>query len=118
MPCSFLFFRPISTAGSETVRFHEKLDLLGLDVTDVYSQLVTVTLWVGLLVLFGWISNLLGRKGAFILYHVVAFFMVLLLFNVLIANQASALTLAITLPVVIHVLGELASQYLPMLPQH
>lgn len=51
------------------------------------------------LVLFGSISNLLGRKGAFILYHAVAFVMVVVLFKVLIANQASAFWLAITLPV-------------------
>jgi MFS family permease len=51
------------------------------------------------LVLFGSISMRLGRKGAFVLYHLVAFAMVLLLFQVLIANNASALVLAITLPV-------------------
>lgn len=51
------------------------------------------------LVLFGSISTRLGRKGAFILYHAVAFGMVLLLFKVLIANGASALILACVLPV-------------------
>ncbi len=51
------------------------------------------------LVLFGTISTWMGRKGAFVFYHVVAFFMMLLLFQVLIANNAPALWLAITLPV-------------------
>ena len=51
------------------------------------------------LLLFGTISNRLGRKGAFILYHVLAFVMVLLLFQVLIANNVAAIWLAITLPV-------------------
>ncbi|MEE3230755.1 MAG: MFS transporter [Planctomycetota bacterium] len=51
------------------------------------------------LVLFGWISNRLGRKGAFILYHAVAFVMMLLLFEVLIANDVGTMWLAITLPV-------------------
>jgi len=50
------------------------------------------------LVFFGAISNKLGRKGAFILYHTVAFFMTLLLFQFLIANGASVLWLAMTLP--------------------
>lgn len=51
------------------------------------------------LVLFGTISNRLGRKGAFIFYHAVAFVMVLILFQVLIARQAPALWIALTLPV-------------------
>ena len=51
------------------------------------------------LILFGTISNRLGRKGAFVLYHTVAFGMVILLFNVLVANNAPALWLALTLPV-------------------
>lgn len=51
------------------------------------------------LVLFGYFSNRLGRRGAFIFYHALAFVMVLLLFKVLIPNNASALVLAITLPV-------------------
>lgn len=51
------------------------------------------------LVLFGTISNRLGRRGAFILYHAVAFFMVLLLFQVLIANQVASLWLALFLPI-------------------
>ena len=50
------------------------------------------------LVFFGAISNKLGRKGAFILYHTVAFFMTVLLFQFLIANGASVLWLAMTLP--------------------
>ncbi|MCA9101947.1 MAG: MFS transporter [Planctomycetales bacterium] len=51
------------------------------------------------LVLFGTISNRMGRKGAFVLYHAVAFVMVLVLFEGLIARGASAIWLAVALPV-------------------
>ena len=51
------------------------------------------------LVLFGWISNKLGRKGAFILYHAMGFLSVILLFKVLVPGGASALTLGLFLPV-------------------
>jgi MFS family permease len=51
------------------------------------------------LVLFGTISNRMGRKGAFILYHAAAFAMVLVLFVGLIPNQASPFWLGVTLPV-------------------
>jgi hypothetical protein len=51
------------------------------------------------LVLFGTISSFLGRRGAFVLYHTVAFVMVLFLFQVLLARGAGVLWLALTLPV-------------------
>ena len=51
------------------------------------------------LVLFGTISTYLGRKGAFVFYHLLAFVMMLLMFQVLLPMQASATVLAITLPV-------------------
>ena len=51
------------------------------------------------LVLFGWFSNRMGRRGAFVFYHVGAMAMVLLLFVVLIPNGASYTTLAIALPI-------------------
>ncbi len=51
------------------------------------------------LVMFGAISNRLGRRGAFIFYHAGAFVMALLLFKVLVPQGASATTLAIALPV-------------------
>ncbi|TWT39817.1 putative sialic acid transporter [Thalassoglobus neptunius] len=51
------------------------------------------------LVLFGAISNRLGRKGAFALYHIVAFIMVVWLFKFLIPQGASATVLAFVLPV-------------------
>lgn len=51
------------------------------------------------LVLFGAISNRLGRRGAFIFYHVVAFLMVFLLYQVLIPRQVSPLALSLALPV-------------------
>ena len=51
------------------------------------------------LVLFGWISNRLGRRGAFVFYHVGAFIMMLVLFKGLLANDASRTALMICLPV-------------------
>lgn len=51
------------------------------------------------LVLFGWISTLLGRKGAFVMYHLVAFVCVLILFQYLIPKQASTVVLAVFLPI-------------------
>lgn len=51
------------------------------------------------LVLFGTISNRLGRRGAFILYHAGAFIMALVMFKVLIPQGASETTLAIALPI-------------------
>jgi len=66
---------------------------------EMLSMLLN-TLGGGLgLVLFGTISNRLGRKGAFIFYHAIAFVMMILLFKVLIPGGASALVLSITLPV-------------------
>ena len=46
-----------------------------------------------------WVTGRLGRKGAFVLYHAVAFVMVIVLFKGLIAGGASAFWLAIALPV-------------------
>jgi hypothetical protein len=40
----------------------------------------------------------MGRKGAFVLYHVLAFAMVLMLYQVLIPWNASTLWLSLTLP--------------------
>ncbi len=51
------------------------------------------------LVLFGTISNRLGRRGAFIFYHAGAFVMALVMFKVLIPGGASAAVLAVALPV-------------------
>jgi len=51
------------------------------------------------LVLFGWISDRIGRKGAFVLYHVAAFAVVILLFQILLPSNASATALAVCLPV-------------------
>lgn len=51
------------------------------------------------LVLFGAISNRLGRRGAFVLYHAAAFLMVLLLFQVLMPHKADAFWVALCLPV-------------------
>ncbi|MFP6886237.1 MAG: MFS transporter [Opitutales bacterium] len=58
------------------------------------------TIGAGLgLVFFGGISNRLGRKGAFVLYHAMAFVMMMVLFKGLIANDASTTALMICLPV-------------------
>lgn len=51
------------------------------------------------LVLFGTISNRLGRKGAFVLYHAGGFMMAMLMFLVLIPQQASSAILCVALPV-------------------
>lgn len=51
------------------------------------------------LVLFGWISNLLGRKGAFIFYHAGGFAMAMLMFLILIPQNASFWVLCLALPV-------------------
>lgn len=51
------------------------------------------------LVLFGAISNRLGRRGAFVFYHAGAFVMALLMFLVLIPKGASFAVLAVALPI-------------------
>lgn len=51
------------------------------------------------LVLFGWFANRLGRKGAFVFYHLFGFALALLMFQVLIPNKASPAVLAAVLPV-------------------
>jgi MFS family permease len=64
------------------------------------SSMVLNTIGGGLgLVMFGAISNRLGRRGAFIFYHAGAFLMALLLFKVLLPQGASATVLAVALPV-------------------
>lgn len=50
------------------------------------------------LVLFGWVSNRLGRKGAFVFYHAGGFVMALLMFLVLIPQNASTTVLIFVLP--------------------
>jgi len=66
---------------------------------EMFSMMLN-TIGGGLgLVLFGWISNLLGRKGAFVLYHLAAFAMVMLLFSYLLPREASPTVLALCLPV-------------------
>ncbi len=53
---------------------------------------------IGLL-LFGWISNRLGRKGAFVFYHVGAFVVSLIYFKFLIGGGADPIWIWITLPI-------------------
>ncbi len=63
------------------------------------TSMVLNTLGGGLgLVFFGSISNYLGRKGAFVLYHVGGFVTALLLFQVLIPQAAPTWLLAAFLP--------------------
>ena len=62
-------------------------------------SMVLNTLGGGLgLVLFGWFSNRMGRRGAFVFYHLIAFGLVILLFNFLLPRNASTTVLAICLP--------------------
>lgn len=76
-----------------------KVHAADLKRSEMFSMMLN-TIGGGLgLVLFGWISNMLGRKGAFVLYHLAAFGMVLLLFQYLLPNDASPTVLAICLPV-------------------
>ena len=67
---------------------------------DEMLSMVLNTIGGGLgLVLFGWFSNRIGRKGAFLFYHVLGFALALLMFKVLIPNQVSPTILALTLPI-------------------
>jgi MFS family permease len=50
------------------------------------------------LVLFGWISQKLGRKGAFVLYHVAGFALAMLLFKVLMPGEAADWIMILVLP--------------------
>lgn len=64
------------------------------------NSMILNTIGGGLgLLLFGWISDRLGRKGAFIFYHLAAFVAVLLLFKYFLPNNASPLLLGLYLPV-------------------
>jgi MFS family permease len=95
---------PEASAGAKAAFETEKAEALKAHTADLkraemFSMMLN-TIGGGLgLVLFGWISNMLGRKGAFILYHLMAFAMVLLLFKYLIPNNASTAVLAVCLPV-------------------
>lgn len=51
------------------------------------------------LVLFGWFANMLGRRGAFVLYHIGAAVMVAVMFLWLIPKGASYTQLAIAVPI-------------------
>lgn len=64
------------------------------------SSMTLNTIGAGIgLVFFGGISNRLGRKGAFVLYHTMAFVMMMVLFKGLIANDASKTALMVCLPI-------------------
>lgn len=69
----------------------KRAELLGMTLNTIGGGL-------GLL-MFGWISSKLGRRGAFVFYQVIAFGMVLLLFLYLIPNKASPAVLTFTVPI-------------------
>ncbi len=96
---------PDASAQQQSVYQAAKTATLGTDENKARVKraemlsMVLNTIGGGLgLVLFGWISNMLGRKRAFIFYHVIAFALVLLLFKVLLPGGASSTTLAFVLP--------------------
>ncbi|MEE2935476.1 MAG: MFS transporter [Planctomycetota bacterium] len=92
-----------TSAESEQFRF-KKAEALKKHAGEIKrNEMLSMTLntiggGLGLL-FFGAISNRLGRRGAFILYHVVAFAAVSLLFGWMLPNDASPLLLACFLPV-------------------
>lgn len=51
------------------------------------------------LVLFGWFSDRMGRRGAFVFYHLMGFVTALLMFKVLIPGEVSPYLLGLALPV-------------------
>jgi MFS family permease len=69
----------------------KRAELLGMTLNTIGGGL-------GLL-MFGWISSKLGRRGAFVFYQVIAFGMVLLLFLYLIPNKASPAVFTFTVPI-------------------
>jgi MFS family permease len=83
------------TATQEAYKKH------GKDIKKAEMLSMTLnTIGGGLgLVLFGTISNRLGRRGAFVLYHAGAFIMALVMFKILIPQGASEATLSIALPI-------------------
>jgi len=97
---------PADSASQETKAAYQdaRKDVLDKNESRIkQAEMLSMTLNTiggGLgLVLFGWISTKLGRRGAFVLYQVVAFGMVLLMFQYLLPNKASPTVLAITLPI-------------------
>lgn len=69
--------------------------------SDEMLSMVLNTLGGGLgLVMFGWFANRMGRKGAFLFYHVLGFAVALLMFRVLIPSESTPYwVLAAMLPV-------------------
>lgn len=98
---------PLQTDASEEekeIRDNEKREILKQNKPRIKrAEMLSMTLNTiggGLgLVLFGWISTILGRRGAFVFYQVIAFVMVLLMFLYLIPSNTSPTLLAIFLPV-------------------
>ncbi|MGI9474391.1 MAG: MFS transporter [Rubripirellula sp.] len=95
---------PDATEEEQTANKKARSDVLEANKPEIKrAEMLSMglnTIGGGLgLLLFGWISNRLGRKGAFILYHVVAFGCVMVMFKYLLPGEASTTTLAICLPI-------------------
>ena len=85
-----------TTAKDQALRDHKSM----VKREEMTGMFLTMVLGGGLgLVMFGSISNLIGRKGAFIFYHVGAFISAALLFLVLSPGDYSRTVLLLFLPV-------------------
>ena len=90
----------VTSASSKTLKAEAFNKHKSKIKTAEMTSMTLNTIGAGLgLVLFGGISSRIGRKGAFVLYHVMAFLMMILLFKGLIASNASPLALKLCLPV-------------------
>ncbi len=71
----------------------------GIKRAEMLSMFVNTTGGgIGLL-LFGWISNRLGRKGAFVFYHLGALVIALVFFKFIVGGGASLAVIWVTLPI-------------------
>ena len=85
-----------TTAKDQALRDHKSM----VKREEMTGMFLTMVLGGGLgLVLFGSISNLIGRKGAFVFYHIGAFISAMLLFFVLSPGDYSRTVLLLFLPV-------------------
>ena len=85
-----------TTAKDQALRDHKSM----VKREEMTGMFLTMVLRGGLgLVLFGSISNLIGRKGAFVFYHIGAFISAMLLFFVLSPGDYSRTVLLLFLPV-------------------
>ncbi len=88
-------------ASSPDEEKQQVLDARGSEIkrAEMLSMFVNTTGGgIGLL-LFGWISNRIGRKGAFVFYHVGALIIALIYFKFIIGGGAPTWAIWLTLPV-------------------